>query len=121
VKFLLDESAEFRIAGFLESDGHDVTAIAHDYPASLEDPDVLELARTEQRVLITNDRDFGELVFRRHLPHAGVIYFRVPLDTTAEQKIAWLQRILAELADRLDQFIVVEPHRIRVRRSPPNT
>lgn len=118
MRFLLDESAEYRIAAFLTDQGHDVTAIAHDHPASLPDPEVLEISRNERRVLITNDRDFGELIYRQLLPHSGVIYFRLPLDTTADQKIAWLRRILSDYADRLDQFIVVDPHRIRVRRAP---
>ena len=114
MRFLLDESAEFRIALFLRDAGHDVTAIAHEYPQSLPDRDVLAIANAEQRILITNDRDFGELIFRERLPHTGVIYFRLPLDTTADQKIAWLQRILAEHADALSQFIVVMPTRLRI-------
>ena len=47
MKFLLDESAEFRIAAYLQSQGHEVTAIAHDYPASLSDRDVLAIAYQE--------------------------------------------------------------------------
>src|SRR4051812_25262357 len=105
MRFLLDENAEFRIAAFLKDQGHDVTAIAHDYPASLPDSEVLQLAVSEQRILITNDRDFGALIFHQRLPHTGVIYFRLPLDTTAELKIAWLKRIFADYADRLDQFL----------------
>jgi predicted nuclease of predicted toxin-antitoxin system len=38
---------------------------------------VLAIATAEQRVLLTNDKDFGELIFRRRLPHAGVILFRL--------------------------------------------
>lgn len=41
MKFLLDESAEYRLATFLTDQGHDVTAIAHDYPHALTDVDVL--------------------------------------------------------------------------------
>jgi predicted nuclease of predicted toxin-antitoxin system len=114
MKFLLDESAEFRIALFLRDAGHDVTAIAHEYPQSLPDREILAIANAEQRVLITNDRDFGELIFRERLPHAGVIYFRLPLDTAADQKIDWLQRILTGHSDALSQFIVVMPAHLRI-------
>lgn len=118
MKFLLDENAEFRIGAFLKAAGHDVTAIAYEYPNALPDQEVLSIAAVEQRILITNDRDFGELIFRHHLPHAGVIYFRLELAATAEDKIAWLRRLLVSHEDRLDQFLVVTPRSIRVRRTP---
>jgi uncharacterized protein with PIN domain len=114
MRFLLDESAELRLAAFLRGEGHDVTAIAHDYPNALSDREVLRLAHSEGRLLITNDRDFGELVFRQRLPHAGVIYFRLPLDTTAAQKMDWLRRILVSHQSDLGKFLVVTPQGLRV-------
>jgi predicted nuclease of predicted toxin-antitoxin system len=117
MRFLLDESAELRIAAFLKQAGHDVTSIAEDHPRSLPDEQVLAIANAEQRLLITNDRDFGELIFRQQLPHAGVIYFRLPLDTTATEKINWLTRVLRDYADRLDHFIVIGPGGVRIRRT----
>jgi predicted nuclease of predicted toxin-antitoxin system len=118
MRFLLDESAEFRIAAFLREQGHDVTAIAHDYPHALSDAEVLALASSEGRILLTNDRDFGELIFRQHRSHAGIIYFRLGLAATAEAKIAWLGRILVSHGDRLDHFLVVTPRSVRVRQTP---
>lgn len=64
--------------------------------------------------MLTNDRDFGELVFRHGQPHAGVIYFRLPLDVTAANKIDWLRRLLTGHQADLGKFIVVEPGGIRV-------
>src|SRR5439155_9442899 len=119
MRFLLDESAELRIAAFLKQAGHDVTSIAEDHPRSIQDHEVLAIANAEQRILITNDRDFGELVFRQQLPHAGVIYFRLPLDTGAEEKINWLARVLRDYAAGLDQFIVIRPSGIRIRSTKP--
>ncbi|MGQ9674127.1 MAG: DUF5615 family PIN-like protein [Chloroflexota bacterium] len=115
MKFLLDESAEFRLAAFLEQQGHDVTAIAHDYPHALRDDDVLAIAQREQRILITNDRHFGELIHRRQLPHSGVILLRLgtaPLTT----KTARLDHVLATYGDELNSFIVVTKRAVRVRR-----
>ncbi len=114
MRFLLDESAEFRIAAYLQSQGHDVTAIAHDYPASRSDRDVLAIAHQEDRILITNDRDFGELIFREQQPHAGVIYFRLPLASSVAEKIRWLERILADYESELGKFIVVMPSGLRI-------
>src|SRR5581483_4125303 len=109
MRFLLDESAEFRIATFLKEGGHDVAAIAIDYPASLADREVLALATAEQRILITNDQDFGDLIFKGHPPHAGVIYFRVPLDSSATQKIRWLEELFTAHHENLGKFIVITP------------
>jgi predicted nuclease of predicted toxin-antitoxin system len=72
VRFLLDESADFRLAPFLRDLGHNVTAIAHDFPQSLLDTEVLAIALRERRTLITNDRDFGEMIVRgRTSPRRG--------------------------------------------------
>jgi predicted nuclease of predicted toxin-antitoxin system len=77
MKFLLDQSTDGRLAVYLRKLGHDVTRIAADYPAGLLDPKILSIAYAEGRILITDDRDFGEWVFppqtspcRRHFPSA---------------------------------------------------
>lgn len=114
MKFLLDESAEARIGVFLTERSHEATRIGREYPASLPDEEVLALARREQRILITNDKDFGELVFRQHHPHAGVIFFRFPLDSTAQHKIRALEELLASHPAALTQFFVLTPQGARV-------
>src|SRR6184192_4439104 len=78
MKFLFDQSADFRLIPHLRHLGHDVHVISRDYPPGLPDEDVLEIARKEKRVLIVADRDFGELIFQQGLAHAGVIFFRLP-------------------------------------------
>ncbi len=116
MRFLLDESADYVLAGYLRSHGHDVTAIAHDYPQALEDEEVLQIARREHRILIANDTDFGELVVRRRLPHAGVILFRLEREAVPV-KIAWLGRVLAQHPHDLEHLIVVTRRGIRIRRT----
>jgi predicted nuclease of predicted toxin-antitoxin system len=82
----------------------------------MKDVDILALAYREQRILITDDRDFGELVFRLRQPHAGVIYLR--LDTTRfPVRARRIDDVLAAYGDQLDQFIVVTVDAIRVRSS----
>lgn len=73
MRFLLDESADFPLARYLQEFGHDVTSIAFDHEPGLPDQAVLLIAYNERRILIANDRDFGELIFHQHLPHADVI------------------------------------------------
>ena len=117
MRFLCDQNLERRVAVWLVDEGHDVAVGVVDYNGRLPDPDVLRIAREERRTLVTNDKDFGELIWRRRLPHTGVIFFRMPA-ATAEQKIERLKLVLTDYADQLDQFIVVTPVRIRVRKSP---
>src|SRR6266508_1254686 len=106
MRFLLDESADYPLADFLRVLGHDVTAIAHDYPHALKDNEVLEIAVKEQRIVITNDRDFGELIVRRHLPHAGVILFRLS-DEHLQVEEDWLLHVLTQYSGNLHNLIVI--------------
>ena len=78
MKFLFDQSADFRLITHLRRLGHDVTAVSRNYPHSLADEDVLAIARQERRILIVADRDFGELIFNQGFTHAGVLFFRLP-------------------------------------------
>ena len=114
IRFLLDESVDFPLGRYLSALGHDVTAIAHDYPQALKDQDVLAIAQAEQRVLITNDTDFGELIFRRRLPHAGVILFRLGQQDLGIKQ-AWLDHVLDAHAEQLTRFVVVTERGIRIR------
>lgn len=114
MRFILDESVEFGLLAFLESEGHDATAVASQYPQSLSDGDVLAIAYAEQRVVITNDSDFGELVFRHKLPHSGVIFFRLPPGDTAA-KIEALRKALKLNDERVDRFVVIDRRGVRVR------
>lgn len=116
MRFLLDENADARLVPYLAALGHDVAQIGTEYPASFTDEQVLTIAQTETRILITNDRDFGELIFRLRQPHTGVILFRLGAYTELTMKISRLGHVLERFSTQLDQFLVVEPHRVRVRR-----
>src|SRR5947208_3703487 len=119
MKFLLDQSADFRLMPHLRELGHDVTAISRNYPSGLPDEDVLTIAREERRILIVADRDFGELIFHQELAHAGVIFFRLP-GAPLHTKIDHLTSVLADYANHLQhgEFIVVTPGRIRIAARP---
>ncbi len=116
MKFLLDESVEYRLLPFLKDLGHDVTAIGYDYPPSLKDQAVLAIANNEKRILITNDRDFGELIFRQQLSHQGVIFFRLK-KASIQAKCNRLQKVLNQYADQLQYFLVVTVKGIRIRKN----
>lgn len=117
MKFLLDENVDYRLVSYLTSQGHHVTSIAQEHPASLADHDVLAIARSEKRILITNDKDFGELIFRHHLPHAGVILLRLRDETLANVQTR-LGHVLHTYRHHLHHFLVLTQHKIRIRKTP---
>ncbi len=119
MKFLFDQSADFRLIPHLRQLGHDVQAVSRNYPPGLPDEEVLEIARKERRVLIVADRDFGELIFQQGRASAGVIFFRLP-GATLQTKIEQLNTVLADYADDLErgEFLVVTPGQIRIAGRP---
>ena len=117
VRLLADENAPGLAVARLRAAGHDVVWVCTDAPGSTDDQ-VLAWARAESRLLLTFDRDFGELVFRRGRPGSvGVILFRLaPLPP--EGLATTVSRALEARSDWEGHFSVVEPGRIRMRRLP---
>src|SRR5215472_9426480 len=77
MNFVADESCAGPVIQALRDAGHDVVAIAETGQGA-DDVQVLELARNQKRILITEDHDFGELVYARGQSSAGVILLRFP-------------------------------------------
>ena len=94
--------------------GHDVSSALERDPKAA-DEDVLALALQEQRVLITEDKDFGELVFVRRLPHPCIVRF---VDMRIAEKVAAMRELIERYADAMHEgaLIVVTQDRVRVRR-----
>jgi predicted nuclease of predicted toxin-antitoxin system len=108
MKFLLDQSADARLGVYLMHQGHDVTRVGTHQPEGMLDEDVLALAQQEQRILLTEDLDFDELVLKKHLPHSGVILFRFgPLFVSRQERIDRLEYVLQHHLLELDQLIEV--------------
>lgn len=119
MKFLLDACASSRrMYSTLTSLEHDVVS-ALEIDPSAEDEELLALATAEQRILITEDKNFGELVFVHRLPHPCIIRF---VDMPVAEKVAAMTELLENYQDDLtaDALIVVTKSRIRVRRSSTN-
>jgi predicted nuclease of predicted toxin-antitoxin system len=76
LKIIADESIDKQIVDRLRSDGHLVLFIAELEPGIVDDA-VLQLSRESNAVLLTADKDFGELVFRQRLLHSGVLLIRL--------------------------------------------
>jgi predicted nuclease of predicted toxin-antitoxin system len=112
-----DESCAGPVIRALREAGHDVVAVA-EVAKGASDEQVLERALNEKRVLITEDRDFGELVYARGRSSAGVILVRFRSQARLA-KPATVVEAVAKLGSRLnDGFAVVEPGRVRISERP---
>jgi predicted nuclease of predicted toxin-antitoxin system len=117
VRFLADESCDFAVVRALRAAGHDVTAIAELRPAA-EDDLVLRVAHSEDRILLTEDKDFGALVYAGGQKSPGVVLIRFPA-AVRNQLGQTVERVVVEIGERLrGAFIVVEPGRARISRPP---
>jgi predicted nuclease of predicted toxin-antitoxin system len=118
MRLLADESVDMAVVRAPREAGHDVRAIAEDEPGA-EDVAVAERSMSEERTLLTEDRDFGRLVFALNQPTSGVIYMRF----SARNRLAFASEVMAVVAredDRLlEAFTVIQPGRTRIGRLPP--
>lgn len=85
MKFLIDECTGPAVVKWLRGLNYDVFSV-YDEARGLDDESIIEKANQEDYVLITNDKDFGELVFRMKKPHKGIILLRLD-DERPENKI----------------------------------
>jgi len=116
VRVLANENVSGDIVQALRNFGHDVLWIRTDAPGS-SDEVVLARAHTEDRLLLTFDKDFGELAFRFGLPISGVILLRL----SASSPTRLTQVVMAALTSREDwagMFSVVEEGRVRMTALP---
>lgn len=119
MRILADENIPGIAVNELKKRGHNVVWVRTVKPG-IEDPAILEWAQAENRLLITLDKDFGELAFIRDLPsRCGVVLFRINLSDvrTASMRIV---EILESRADWPGHFSIVEDARIRMRQLSPS-
>ena len=114
LRFLVDVNAGLAVALSLRDSGHDAVFVG-DLDSCMADLNILVLAHGEQRIILTMDTDFGELVHRSQQPHAGVLLLRMP-GADRNQKIRIVQEIVSRYADQLPgQFCVYRQGRLRIR------
>jgi predicted nuclease of predicted toxin-antitoxin system len=115
LRFLADESCDFAVVRGLRSSGHDVRALAEE-TSRTDDRDVIALAAQENRVLLTEDKDFGWLAYVSGAEHHGVILLRYP-GRARDAMVRDVQAVVAEQGDELAaSFTVLGPGQARVRR-----
>ncbi|MEM7531272.1 MAG: DUF5615 family PIN-like protein [Chloroflexota bacterium] len=117
MKFLANENFPLPSVYLLRKAGHDVISISEESPGITDDL-VLARAVSESCIILTFDRDYGELIYRIHLVSAPVLYFRYNPLTPQEPGMHVLRLLEVSELDITDCFTVVDRQRIRQRPLP---
>lgn len=111
-EIVADESVDFRIVTALRAAGLIVYSVAEELP-SITDISVLSIAVEKRALLITEDKDFGELVFRLKLPHSGVLLIRIE---EAHHKLSSvIAGIKEHYKDMMNKFSVINDNKLRIK------
>ncbi len=115
MRFLVDECTGPGVASWLQAQGYEVFSV-YESARGATDEFIVQKAFSEGWIIVTNDKDFGEKIYREGYSHHGVILLRLEDERTAN-KIAVLRRLLRGYAKRLaGQFVVVTENKVRFAR-----
>jgi predicted nuclease of predicted toxin-antitoxin system len=116
MRFLLDQDVYAITARFLSDAGHDVVLVSRIGLSQASDEEILRTAQEQNRILVTRDRDYGNLVFVRAIGY-GVLYLRV-LPSTVNSVHDELARVTQSYSEKelVGAFVVVESYGHRFRK-----
>ena len=115
MRFLVDECTGPAVAAWLRDNNHEVFSVFED-ARGMDDDDIIQKAGEEHWILITNDKDFDDKVYREGRLHRGIILLRLE-DERAVSKIQVLSRLFRSYLNRLpDSFVVVTERQVRFAR-----
>ena len=119
--FVADECVLEAIIDRLRADGHTIHSI-RETSGGTADPDVLAIAVSHQAVLLTQDKDFGELVFRLQMSHCGIVLIRLAEMTFADRADLVANVIITHQGELPNAFTVISSNSVRIRPSgtPPS-
>jgi predicted nuclease of predicted toxin-antitoxin system len=117
VDFLADESCDFAAVRALRQHGYDVAAVA-EWIGGASDDEVMRMALTSGRILLTEDKDFGQLVYANGQASRGVPLIRFP-SRARSQLGPTVVAAVEQAGERLfGSFVVVQPGRVRISQNP---
>ncbi|MFI7586779.1 DUF5615 family PIN-like protein [Spongisporangium articulatum] len=119
MRFLVDECLSVLLAGLLNTEGHDAVHALDVGLAGQHDEQVMAKAAQQQRILLSADTDFGEILARSGDSVPSVVLFRRS-DRTAKRIVSVLVAHLDDIEEALEagSFIVITDDRIRIRQLP---
>jgi len=117
LRFLADESCDFAVVRALRAEGYDVLAVS-EVPHRSDDRELIEQAYAGRRILLTEDKDFGWLVYVSHVDSSGVILIRFP-GHARQTLVRTVGQVVEEQGERLlKAFVLVQPGHIRISHRP---
>lgn len=119
LRFLADECCDFAVVRALRAAGYDVLAI-NELMQRSDDRQLIEFAVSEQRIFLTEDKDFGWLVYVSHVDAAGVIFIRYPSHARRELGRIIVQLVKEQGTRLMGSFVVVQPGQIRLSPQHPS-
>ena len=114
--FLADESCDFALVRALRNAGYDVKAVQESCPGE-SDETVIALSKDEERILLTEDKDFGQLVFSG-APSVGVLFIRYPTQARSKMPESILEFVKKSESKLKGNFVVAQPGRFRITSNP---
>jgi len=115
MKFIIDVGVGRGVEQQLIADGHEVLPVRERNP-HMPDIQIVSWAHQEQAIVVTMDKDFGDLIWKERLPHAGVVLLRMEEASSAERAAA-VHRIVQEFGSELPRaFTVFKNDRLRISR-----
>lgn len=112
MRFLVDECTGVMVARWLRGEGYEVFSV-YESARGISDDVIIQKAFTENWILITSDKDFGEKVYREKFPHRGIILLRLQNELSAN-KINILQRLFSMYLQQIpNSFVVVTENKVR--------
>ena len=117
MRFLADESCDFAVVRRLRSEGYDVVAVS-EFQVRSVDQELMEMAYREDRILLTEDKDFGWLVFVARAKNPGVVLIRFPASARGSLPIRMSQLVARFESQLRGAFVVLGPGSVRISSSP---
>lgn len=115
ITILADENVESRIVNLLRENGYQVRYVS-ELSQGISDTEVLDQAVKDVHVLLTADKDFGELHYKHGQKHRGVLFYRLAKMTTLQKAQLILDTIKTNQKELADAFTVLTNNKIRIRR-----
>ena len=114
-RFLIDVGVGKGIERYLMEEGYDTKAV-RDIDPCMEDEDIIRIAALENRMVVTMDKDFGELVYHSLMKHCGVLLLRLE-DAAGPEKLQVFKYIIKNYSSQIkDNFCVFQNNRFRIKK-----
>src|SRR5947199_4242619 len=117
LRFLADESCDFAAVRALRAEGFDVLSVAEASPGA-DDDRVIDLALLQHRILLTEDKDFGQLVFAAGRSTSGVGLIRLSAHARSMVGTRVVEVVRNHAEHLTGAFVVLQAHRTRISKLP---